>query len=170
MLELASRTGGRAYFNTNDLQNSVREAVDDSRLTYTIGFYPPEARNDGKFHKIKIELAHHSGEDLRYRKGFFDFLPEPNDNSKRNQELHDTIFSPIEATAAVVVVRATPVPSDLNTLEVIVVVDSHQCDLDFSGRSLGRPGRFSFRAKGRAGATVCPGPQVRRTASQERQL
>jgi VWFA-related protein len=123
MSELASRTGGRDYFNTNDLQNAVRHAVDDSRLTYTVGFYPPESNNDGKFHKIKIELVTHSGQDLRYRKGFFDFLPEPNDDKARNLELRDAIFSPLEATAAAIMVRATPSAGDQNTLEVVVAVD-----------------------------------------------
>ena len=38
MNELASRTGGRAYYNTNDLAKAIHEAVDDSRVTYTLGF------------------------------------------------------------------------------------------------------------------------------------
>src|SRR5262249_7052829 len=37
---LAERTGGRAYYNTNDLEGAVRSAVADARVTYTLGFYP----------------------------------------------------------------------------------------------------------------------------------
>ncbi len=38
MLELAARTGGRAFTNTNDIAGAVRTAVDDSAITYTLGF------------------------------------------------------------------------------------------------------------------------------------
>src|SRR5579864_1308055 len=37
MQELASRTGGHAYINTNDLKNAIRDAVSDSQVTYTLG-------------------------------------------------------------------------------------------------------------------------------------
>jgi hypothetical protein len=53
MEELASRTGGRAYYNTNDLAKAINEAVDDSRVTYTLGFYPIAEKFDGKFHGIR---------------------------------------------------------------------------------------------------------------------
>src|SRR5207253_2824862 len=36
---IADSTGGRAFYNTNDLKNAIRTALDDSEITYTLGFY-----------------------------------------------------------------------------------------------------------------------------------
>jgi hypothetical protein len=40
---LAERTGGKAFYGTNDLSDAIRRAIDDSRVTYTLGFYPADA-------------------------------------------------------------------------------------------------------------------------------
>ena len=40
MQELADQTGGRAFYNTNDLNGALRLAVEDSSVTYNLGFYP----------------------------------------------------------------------------------------------------------------------------------
>jgi hypothetical protein len=55
MRELASRTGGRAYVNTNDLNKAIRDAIQDTRVTYTLGFYPSGEKFDGKFHELKVK-------------------------------------------------------------------------------------------------------------------
>src|SRR5205085_8682010 len=79
MKEVAHRTGGRAFTLTNDLFGAIRTAVDDSRLTYTLGFYPASTIQDGKFHPITIKLAERSGVTLRYRQGYLDVLDAPGD-------------------------------------------------------------------------------------------
>ena len=56
MNELASRTGGHAYYNRNDIDEAIHTAVDDSRVTYMLGFYPVDESFDGKFHKIDVEV------------------------------------------------------------------------------------------------------------------
>ncbi len=74
MKELASRTGGRAAYNTNDLSRAIRQAIDDSSVTYTIGYYSTDERQDGKFREIhvKVDRPH---VDVRYRKGYFALKP-----------------------------------------------------------------------------------------------
>ena len=37
---LAAATGGVAYFDRDDLDVAIREAIDDGRSNYTLGFYP----------------------------------------------------------------------------------------------------------------------------------
>ena len=39
---LAEWTGGRAYFNTNDIGGAVKQAMEDAEITYSLGFYPEE--------------------------------------------------------------------------------------------------------------------------------
>src|SRR5262249_23153824 len=38
MRELADRTGGRAFLNSNDIAGAIRRAVDDSQVTYNLAF------------------------------------------------------------------------------------------------------------------------------------
>jgi len=39
MQMLAERTGGRAFFNNNDLAAALHQAADDARVTYVLGYY-----------------------------------------------------------------------------------------------------------------------------------
>jgi VWFA-related protein len=56
MKTLAARTGGRAFYSTNDLRRAIREAIDESRLTYELGYYPTTEKWDGRFHRIKVNV------------------------------------------------------------------------------------------------------------------
>src|SRR5208283_4976435 len=96
MDEIAQRTGGHAYYNTNDIARAIHDAVVDSTLTYTIGFYPTDEKNDRDFHKIKIETQRHVS--LHYRSGYLDVPVAPQDERQRMLQLHDALFSPMDAT------------------------------------------------------------------------
>ena len=47
MKEIAEKTGGRAYYNAKDLDNAIRSALDDSRISYTLGYYSTNSKSDG---------------------------------------------------------------------------------------------------------------------------
>jgi VWFA-related protein len=53
---VAEDTGGRAFMNTNALDVSIARAVDDSRLTYVLGYYPADAKADGRFRTIDVQV------------------------------------------------------------------------------------------------------------------
>jgi hypothetical protein len=42
----AESTGGLGLFNDNDLRAAIAQAMRDSAVTYTLGFYPPETALD----------------------------------------------------------------------------------------------------------------------------
>lgn len=65
---LASDSGGLAFFNTNDLAKAIRSVLEDGRRTYTLGFYPASAA-DNKFHKLKVHVRR-KDVTLRYRQGY----------------------------------------------------------------------------------------------------
>ena len=50
---MASITGGRYLYDTNDLAVGFRKTVADLRGAYTLGFYAPE-EPDNKWHKLKV--------------------------------------------------------------------------------------------------------------------
>src|SRR6202030_2201050 len=94
---IADGTGGRAAYNSNDIEGAIRRAITDSEYTYTIGFYPSHGKWDGKFHDLKVRVED-KGLTLRYRKGYF-ATPEPKDPEADNKEnLEAAIRSPIEWT------------------------------------------------------------------------
>ncbi len=96
MQTLAADTGGRAFFNTNDISGAVRRAIDDGRVTYVLGYYPSHGNWDGKFREIKVKV-NRPGVDVRHRRGYL-ALPAAVDAAKRKEALLDALRSPLEAT------------------------------------------------------------------------
>ncbi len=70
MLELAHETGGKAYYNRNDIHQAVREALDDSRSAYVLTYSPRPLDDDGSYHRIRVETTR-PGVQLRYRLGYY---------------------------------------------------------------------------------------------------
>ena len=97
MEELATRTGGRAFINTNDIASAVRTAVQDSSVTYTLGFYPQNDKFDNSFHNLRVKLVDFPHLDLRYRKGYVDQSTPPQDEGLRRAALQDAVLSPMDA-------------------------------------------------------------------------
>jgi VWFA-related protein len=123
MKELADRTGGRAAYNTNDLARAVRRAIDDARVTYTIGYYSNDDTRDGRFRDIKVKV-NRSGLDVRYRKGYFALKPSDTGEKTRKAEMRAAVWSPLESTAVAMNVRLDLVDAPArNMVNVVVQVD-----------------------------------------------
>lgn len=89
MDELADRTGGRAFYNRNDLDAAIRKSIEDGSAYYTIGYYPEDKNWNGKFRKIHVTVAR-EGVKLCYRLGYYAF--EPNNVAEADQKRHAVIF------------------------------------------------------------------------------
>lgn len=125
MTTLADRTGGRAFYNTNDIEGAIQRAIGDSQYTYTIGFYPNHGKWDGKFHELKVRVED-KGLTLRYRKGYF-ATAEPKDQTAENQEnLDAAIRSPVEWTNLDVQVTLRTIDTASHTLTLQVAFDTHE--------------------------------------------
>jgi len=107
MIELAERTGGRAFYNSNDIENSVRQAIDDSRDSYVVDYYPSDTQWDGTFHTIKVEVKR-SGVDVRFRKGYFAIPDASTDPLRVEQMMQDAMSSPFQDTDLGLRVEAHP--------------------------------------------------------------
>lgn len=97
MQALADRTGGRAFFNNNDLAAALRRALDDAQLTYLIGYYPSHHEWKGHFRKIDLRV-NRPDVDLRYRRGYFAQPDEPGDSWYREQVLNASLWNPVDST------------------------------------------------------------------------
>jgi len=99
MLDIAKRTGGRAFMNDNDIAAALRDAIEDSRVAYTLGFYPDSGGRDGKFHNITIRLPTRRVVTLRYRSGYVNEAFSPTDFARRGRDLQQAVWSPLDANA-----------------------------------------------------------------------
>jgi VWFA-related protein len=105
LLELASRTGGRAFFNRNDLETGVRRALDDSRFTYSLAYYPDHGKWKGEWHKIQVKV-NRPDVTVLVRSGYFalpDSRPLPPKN--RFEFLSEVAASPIDSPQLPLAVR-----------------------------------------------------------------
>lgn len=97
MREIAEATGGRVYINTNAIGDAVRKAIDDSRVSYVLGYYSSRPDGDNKFRDISVKV-NRSGVELRHRKGYL-AVPAVARNAKtRLDALGRVLQSPIEAS------------------------------------------------------------------------
>jgi VWFA-related protein len=129
MQTLAERTGGLAFYNRNDLNNSIRHAIDDSRINYVLGFYPAETNWNGKFHKIKVEVKR-PGLRLRARNGYF-ATPETVASEKERQALlRDAAVGPLDATGIGISIHAeVPDLPGISTLTAQIGLDVRELQL-----------------------------------------
>lgn len=75
MNEMAGRTGGRSFYNRNDIATSIRQSIDDGSTYYTLGYYPENKKWDGKFRKIHVKV-NRPGVKLHYRLGYYASDPQ----------------------------------------------------------------------------------------------
>jgi VWFA-related protein len=68
---VAEETGGRAFYNRNDIGEAIHEAIEDGEVSYTLGFYAKREKPDGNFHTLKVKVDR-PGIDVRHRAGYFD--------------------------------------------------------------------------------------------------
>jgi VWFA-related protein len=69
MEQLAADTGGKAFYNTNDLNAAMQHAINDGSHYYTIAYTPTNKKMDGKYRKIDIKLTEGKYK-LAYRRGY----------------------------------------------------------------------------------------------------
>jgi len=122
MRDLAERTGGRAAYNTNDLARAIRRAVDDSRVTYTIGYYPADDTPDGKFRDVKVTVDR-PHLDVRFRKGYFALRPGVQSAEARKREMRAAVWSPLDSTAIPVGARVDFLDQPPDTINEFVQLD-----------------------------------------------
>lgn len=132
MQKVADETGGQAFVNTNDITGAIRKAVEDSRVTYTLGFYIDKDSLDGKFHEIKVDV-NRKGLSVRYPKGYFAFPDAPDKNSDQRM-LAAAVESPVESSMIPLQAALNRVNQPRpNTLDLACSIDIHDIQLAQSG-------------------------------------
>ena len=100
---VAERTGGKAFYGSNDIHDALVRASEDSRFAYTIGYYPENTVWDGKFREIGIKLRQ-EGMKLRYRRGYFATGEYASSEAQGVAALQEAAIRPLDATGLAMIV------------------------------------------------------------------
>jgi VWFA-related protein len=110
---LAAATGGVAYFDRDDLDVAIREAIDDGRSNYTLGFYPPGDDTVSRVHQVALRVTR-PGVTLRYRNSYKTEPPRKPAPAKV-ADLVQAMYSPVDALAIPIQASARRIQDHLRT-------------------------------------------------------
>ena len=148
MEQIAQDTGGRAFYDANNLTAAVTAAVQDGNSYYRLGYYPSDKNWNGQFRKIAIETERKDIK-LRYRPGYYALDPTlsaappgAQPDQDRVQEAVRAIMDPLPSTGvsfwAHLVLPGTGDSAtyveflvDANTISCADAGSHHDCNLDF---------------------------------------
>jgi VWFA-related protein len=133
MQKLADETGGEAFINTNDITSAIRKAVEDSAITYTLGFYIDPHSADGKFHELKVEVKR-EGLTIRYPKAYLAAEDAPPTKDQNWKTVLSAVQSPIESSLIPLQAKVDRVNEPLpNSLRLLCSIDIHNLRLVQTG-------------------------------------
>ena len=73
--QFAEMTGGRPD-DGKDIGAAVRQAINDARTSYQIGYYPPEKNWDDKYHKLRVTCTR-KGVRIQAKTGYYAWREGP---------------------------------------------------------------------------------------------
>jgi VWFA-related protein len=128
--EFAEVTGGRAFYNTNDLAGAFKRAVDDGSSYYMLAYYLDTKNTKAGWRQLKVKLDRKDVE-IRARQGFLVTNVTMNPQLTRDQDINFALTSPFEATGLPIMVQwkgvtdpkeKTPDNADKKEVEFVVHV------------------------------------------------
>ena len=91
---VADATGGRAFFNTNDLDGAFQAAANDNSSYYLLSYYLAHSNKKPGWHKLEVKVQREKVQ-VRCRSGFFVRTASPEASVS---ELHAALASPLAYT------------------------------------------------------------------------
>lgn len=104
---VAHFTGGKAFYNRNDVAKAMSAAVEDGEVMYALGFYPDSADLDSRRHVLKV-ATDHKGVELRYRIGYTATPDEAAAKVPARDRIAEAIWSPLDTEGIGLAARAEP--------------------------------------------------------------
>jgi VWFA-related protein len=127
MAGLAERTGGKTFFNRNDIDTGVRTSLDDGSTYYTLEYYPQNKKWDQKFRHIQVKLER-AGVKLQHRDGYY--ATSPTTRYGENVVEHQlsnalSLYAPASTAVTFKAATAQPSPATQNKVVVNFAIDPH---------------------------------------------
>jgi hypothetical protein len=108
--DFADMTGGKAFYNTNDVAGSFKRAADDGSSYYMLAYYLDTKNTKPGWRKLQVKLDRKDVE-IRARTGFFVTNATMNPMLSRDLDMSNALHSPIEGTGVPVTVEWVTVAS-----------------------------------------------------------
>jgi len=95
--QIASATGGQAFYSTNDVADALNTATENGANYYTLTYSPPSRADDGKCHSISVKLNQEKYQ-LAYRHSYCrGILVSTAADENANHSASPTLEVPLEA-------------------------------------------------------------------------
>jgi len=129
MQAMAEQTGGRVFYNNNDLELGIRSSINDGSTYYTLTYYPSNKTWDGRFRKIAITTTK-PGTSLRYRQGYYAIDPgmpaTKKDSDKLARDFSQALTLDSPASTGVIFLAGVERPSESSKpVTVNFAIDPH---------------------------------------------
>jgi VWFA-related protein len=102
--DFAEMTGGRAFYNSNDLVGSFKRATDDSSSYYLLGYYLDTKNDKPGWRQLKVKV-HTSHTEVRSPNGFFVTNATANPETSKKIEIENALASPFDSTGMGLTIR-----------------------------------------------------------------
>jgi VWFA-related protein len=133
MQSISERTGGKTFFNRNDIDVGVRTSIDDGSTYYAMQYYPENRVWDRKFRKIEVKVDR-PGVKLQYRRGYYALGPSREGNNAISEDFSRALDVNAPASAGVLFQASVVVPNDKsNKVVVKFAIDPHTITFENSG-------------------------------------
>jgi VWFA-related protein len=139
MNALAADTGGKAFFNTNDIPGALQEVLNDNRIYYLLAYYPVESSGDDKFRRISIRVRNHEDYKVRTPKGYFASDLRKTEPKKESltpqQKLLNAVARPLPVTDIPITVSTSflETSSDSSQVSVFAWIDARAIEFQEMG-------------------------------------
>lgn len=129
LLNMAKSTGGEFYENFNDLTAAMGQMLRRTGVTYVLSFQPDDLKQDGSFHKLKVQLKNARGARVVHRPGYY--APRPFKEQPPLQRLLETANTVMgeEGGAIAAAVLAAPFAAGGDRAYVPVVLEINGASL-----------------------------------------
>lgn len=134
MQDMAQRTGGKAYYNRNDIDGAVRDSIADGSTYYTLAYYPSNKQWNGKFRKIQVKVDRPEVK-VRHRQGYYAVDPQTFATQNEKQQVAAFVQSldPDWPVATGLLFQAAVFPPSEQTknhVEVDFSIDAHAINFE----------------------------------------
>jgi VWFA-related protein len=98
---LAADSGGKAVFNTNNLNLSLQKALDENSNYYALDYYSSNDLTENKYRRIKVRIKNHEDYKVRAQRGYLPagFKSEDESQLTPRQRLIKAMTAPLSVTA-----------------------------------------------------------------------
>lgn len=133
MRDVAEETGGKAFYNGNDLKSAMQRSIQHGSTYYTLAYSPQNKKWNGDLRHIQVKLVR-PGANLDYRRGYYAVADDPGPADAARRMLIAEM-QPGVPQSTMLLLRCKVVP-DNNTDKVSIDCGVYAADIAFTGDPL----------------------------------